>query len=280
MFLFNNNSTDSSTKIAKAISEESDRIIYKESGVFLSNAESFTTSLKLVMRFGNFDHMMLIGGDDYLTSDEYLSVGLQALKDSRGISGVIPSFTNQMDSTLFLKINKIKLLNRIRLVNNWQYVHIFFGIYKKEVWEKFEFLLDNLAKDITLDWWFSLLALKQNIKSQHRLVYFKLIKNLNYNSSYYQGPTTMKSYKLMDSKSNALQNWGCFNIRHYINFFRKPFFDTINFFNTNSVILRKEFPIEDLIFRIVYFYSIFSKPFKFKMNQFRKKFFYELKRKF
>jgi glycosyltransferase involved in cell wall biosynthesis len=150
LLIVDNCSTDSTLKIAMQF-EKSDlriraiQLDERKRTVY----ESWKAALDICFEVTDCEYVQIIPGDDYIFNNDYVELSLSKLSQ-HNINSIVPNF-KYYNRNLVLDQVKYK-----SLFEDWNYVHLIFGIYKKlELKNAINKLnkIDNLTNEF--DWWLS-----------------------------------------------------------------------------------------------------------------------------
>lgn len=203
LLIFDNNSTDSTKKIAMHFSRGDSRIFYHHNFKSLSAATNWIKGLEFSAREYASEFTMFFGGDDWLRNDDYIE---SLLNQIGTCDGIIPKIIGPNGKeTVRLYISKIPFLNRIFLSYSWKYVHIVYGFYKTD------YIVDCFSKfqnknPESADWGLAFLLLSGQIRQSRNSEYVKIPKKVDYSSAYYLGEDSLSpGPKLAKSIRQATQ---------------------------------------------------------------------------
>ena len=267
LLLFDNNSDDRSRDIAVEIAKNDSRVTLIQSKIFLSVTDSWFQALRYAFKLFDFDYLVLIGGDDEFANKDVLYQASQKLRKDSSLKGVLPIFSNQFGNKFALNVSRLLVINRFKLVCNWQFVHAMFGVYQREVWSEVLHAFNSLqSKKLDSDWWVSLYLLKFKVVTLDRYQYYKYLKNQSYASHYYNGDKIFQNFTIPSDGSGQLKTKKLLNSLIFAKISHLRFFQELNrtfrHFNSNKFYLRKHFKIEYLIYPIFFFAANFYKIFK------------------
>lgn len=277
VFLVNNGSDDESNIIASTFESSDERVTLLNSDKFLSIDKIHFFALEKALEMFNFDYLMFLGGDDTLIGYTTLKEAIDRLNDNALLSGVVPIFYNQFESAITLKLSRVRVVNRIRLIKDWKYVHAVLGVYRKDVWVKVYKLKPLLiGQSAATDWMISLFLFKFKIESLVEFKYFKFVKGLDYNSHYYTGIQNEQLSNLESSSHLPQLEIKLGIMRRFLKIWNllilQPCNKTSQFFTVNQNFLSKHFRFEKFIYSPIFFLHQFLKPLKFKYKIYRKKY--------
>ena len=270
LLLFDNKSDDVSKDIAIKTAINNSRVTVIQSKVFLPVTDSWFTALNHAFEKFDFNYLMLIGGDDQLQDKHALYRSSQKLTNDYSLDGVLPIFNNQFGKSFKLNVSRIGLVNRFKLIGDWQFAHAIFGLYRRAVWSEILHIESSLeSKKVDSDWWVALFLLKFKVVTLEGFNYYKYLKQQSYTSGYYTGDDFSQSVTKISLVSKYLTKKHFTNILKFNKTFNFGFYQllnaTISHFNSNKLYLKKHFRYEYLIYPIVFFLVQVLKKFKFKM---------------
>jgi glycosyltransferase involved in cell wall biosynthesis len=179
LLICNNASSDWTSQVAMGWAKNDTRIqcvnfSERKNSVF----ESWIRSIEYAFTNYDCEYIQIIPGDDHLLSQDYVEKAINNLT-SNGIYGLVPKF--QYDSQE-VSLNSI---TQRSLFKEWKYVHLVFGLYKKEHLQNSVnklLLLNKTGNDF--DWWLSFFLISDHVVFSSEIIFYRstriaILENIN-----------------------------------------------------------------------------------------------------